>query len=151
MLHTTFADDVRTLCAADDRYAPDAYFFVREALDYTVKSLNKPTDGPKRHVSGRELLDGIRAYALNEYGPLSLRVLHNWGVTRTEDFGEIVFHLVEAGRLGKTDSDTREDFAEGYDFEEAFAAPFRARAGAATRLRGDTGAPPTAPGGARTA
>jgi uncharacterized repeat protein (TIGR04138 family) len=148
MLHSTFADDVRKLCEADDRYAPDAYFFVREALDYTVKSLKKPAEGPKRHVSGRELLEGIRVYVLNEYGPLSLRVLHHWGVTRTEDFGEIVFHLVETGRLGKTDSDTREDFAGGYDFADAFTAPFRAPD--AERPGGARGTQAGKPGGTRT-
>jgi uncharacterized repeat protein (TIGR04138 family) len=97
---------------------------VREALDFTSKLLEKPADGPKRHVSGTELLEGIRRYALQEFGPMSLTVLNTWGITTTADFGEIVFHLVEVGLLGKTEEDRREDFADGYNFHEAFARPF---------------------------
>jgi uncharacterized repeat protein (TIGR04138 family) len=135
MLNATFEDDVRKLCDKDDRYAPDAYFFIREALDFAVKYFKKPSDGPKRHVTGQELLDGIRQYALREYGPMALRVLDDWGIACTGDFGEIVFNLVDLGRLGKTDTDTPSDFADGYDFHEAFAAPFLARPEAEKRLR----------------
>ena len=80
----------------------------------------------ERHVSGKELAEGIRDYALQEFGPLALTVLRTWGIQRTEDFGELVFHLVEAGKLGKTEKDTRADFAHVYDFDEVFARPFEA-------------------------
>ena len=115
---------VADLCRKDPRYHPDAYIFVREALDFTAKKLKKPSKGPAKHITGKELLEGIRQYALREYGPMSLTVLQTWGVSRTEDFGEIVFALVEAGRLGKTDSDRKEDFAGGYEFREVFEWPF---------------------------
>lgn len=104
----------------DDRYTAQAYTFVREGLDHTVRKLEKP-----RHVSGQELLEGMREYALKEYGPLSKRVLSEWGIKECVDFGHIVFNLIDAGLLGKTDEDTLEDFMGGYDFHEAFIQPFR--------------------------
>ena len=125
MKQTDFHEALRKILEQDKRYAPEAYLFLREALDFTIKLLDKPDKGLARHVSGAELLDGIRQYALQEYGPVALRVLKHWGVRRSEDFGEIVFNLVGAGALGKTDEDRREDFAGGYDFDQAFAVPFR--------------------------
>jgi uncharacterized repeat protein (TIGR04138 family) len=104
----------------DARYAEEAYVFVRAGLDFTVRQMDRP-----RHVSGRELLDGIRELALQEFGPMSKTVLGGWGITCTEDVGEIVFNMVETGLLGKTDEDRREDFSNGYDFDEAFRRPFR--------------------------
>ena len=119
-----FAAIIKGICLKDPRYDGDAYFFVREALDFTSKMLNKPREGAARHVSGPELLEGIRAYALQEFGPMALTVFSSWGIKRTGDFGDIVFNLVETGKLGKTDEDTKEDFANGYDFQEVFAKPF---------------------------
>ena len=74
--------------------------------------------------SGKELLEGIKAYALDEFGPMAYTVFSEWGVHGSQDFGEIVFNLVESGRLGKTENDSREDFKNGYLFEEAFLKPF---------------------------
>lgn len=108
----------------DDRYDEHAYLFLREALDHTIKMLAKPAEGPGRHVTGRELLDGVRDYALKEYGPLARTVLRQWGINRCEDIGEMVFNLVDLGVLGKTDQDRREDFQGGYDFVDAFRKPF---------------------------
>jgi uncharacterized repeat protein (TIGR04138 family) len=104
----------------DDRYTAEAYVFVREGLDHTVKKLKT-----HRHVSGQELLDGMREYALKEFGPVTKRVLSEWGITECVDFGNIVFNLVDEGLLGKTDEDSIEDFREGYDFNEAFIQPFQ--------------------------
>ena len=106
----------------DPRYTAQAYLFVREGLDHTVGKLDKP-----RHVSGQELLEGMREYALQEYGPLAKRVLSEWGINECIDFGNIVFNLVNEGLLGKTDEDSIEDFMGGYDFHEAFIVPFRPR------------------------
>ncbi|MDE0837856.1 MAG: hypothetical protein OSB41_02285 [Kiritimatiellae bacterium] len=117
---------IRDICASDKRYAIESYFFVIEALDFTLKMLDKPSKStPERHISGRELLEGIRNYALQEYGPMAMRVLQTWRIERTEDFGELVFSLVESGKLRKTSEDSRQDFADGYDFDEAFQRPFR--------------------------
>ena len=104
----------------DNRYSVDAYHFVREGLDFTVKSLRSP-----RHVNGGELLNGIREYALDEYGPMAKRVLAEWGITCCTDIGCIVFNLVNVGLLGKTEDDSLEDFEKGYDFNDAFLQPYR--------------------------
>lgn len=134
MNDATFQQAVAEICARDPRFAADSYFFLREALDFTVKTLKKPVDGPDRHVSGQELTEGLRQYALQEFGPLALTVLRAWGLQRTEDFGELVFNLVESGKLGKTDKDNRGDFANGYDFFDAFGKPYEVEP-APTRAR----------------
>ncbi|HMP77797.1 MAG TPA: hypothetical protein PKE12_15995 [Kiritimatiellia bacterium] len=127
MKKVNFQEALAAILDRDPRYAEDAYHFLREALDFTIKLLEKPVEGPGRHVSGQELLEGIRQFTLKEYGPLSLRVLNHWGIRKSDDFGEMVFNMVGAGILGKTDEDRKDDFSGGYDFDEAFAKPFRAR------------------------
>jgi uncharacterized repeat protein (TIGR04138 family) len=124
MQRPTFEQAVQQILAQDHRYQAEAYAFLREALDFTVRALQRPQAGPQRHVSGQELLQGIRSYALQEFGPIAGTVLRTWGIRGTEDFGNIVFNMVESGVLGKTDQDRREDFADGYDFDEAFVKPF---------------------------
>ena len=123
-MNPSFQETVAEICKKDSRYQPDAYFFLVEALDVTVKNIRKNQPEHGRHVSGKELLEGIKEYALDEFGPLTFTVFAEWGVHATEDFGEIVFNLVEAGRLGKTESDSREDFKACFDFEEALLHPF---------------------------
>ena len=120
MKHPNAEELLQKILARDPRYAAEAYVFVRAGLDYTVRRLEKP-----RHVSGQELLDGIREFALAEFGPMTRTVLKGWGLQCTEDVGEIVFNMVETGLLGKTEKDSRADFADGYDFDEAFCKPFR--------------------------
>jgi len=119
-----FKEAVKGICTKDRRYPAEAYTFVREALDFTTKMLNKPAENQKKHVTGAELLDGIREYAIQEFGPMSSTVFKTWGISKTEDFGEIVFNLVESGTLGKTDTDKKEDFQDGYDFFNTFNKPF---------------------------
>jgi len=111
---------LQSILAHDPRYTAGAYTFVRDGLDYTVRRLEKP-----RHVSGQELLEGIREFAIEEFGPMAKTILNGWGIERTEDIGEIVFNMIETGLLGKTESDSRADFADGYDFNEAFCKPFQ--------------------------
>jgi uncharacterized repeat protein (TIGR04138 family) len=79
----------------------------------------------EEHVSGRELLEGLRAHALDQFGPLAKTVLESWGVHRCTDFGDIVFTLIEYNIFSKTENDRREDFADIYDFDEAFVKPFQ--------------------------
>ena len=122
-----FSEIVDLICKEDDRFDRKAYTFVRLALDSTFKELKKKQ--PERtqksqHVSGAELLQGIRAHALEQYGPLAKTVLNAWGVKRCTDFGDIVFNLIEYNVFSKTENDRREDFADIYDFEEAFVKPF---------------------------
>ncbi len=120
-----FREALSQIVREDPRYDERAYLFLREALDHTIHMLSKPPDGPGRHVTGSELLQGIRDYALKEYGPMAYTVLKHWGVSSSEDFGHIVFNLVEKGVLGKTEEDRKEDFSDGYDFDDAFRKPFQ--------------------------
>lgn len=106
---------VQEIIGRDNRYAFDAYQFVLEALDFTYRML-----GEKRHVSGGELLEGARRWAIERYGPMARTVLEHWGIRRCEDIGEVVFNLVGSGLLNKTEKDSRDDFKGGYDFRAAF-------------------------------
>ena len=124
MQNQSFEEVLDELVADDPRYQRDAYHFVREGLDYTQQSISKQEEGTVRHISGQELLGGMRAHALEQYGPMALLVLNEWGLARGEDFGEIVFNMVEHELLAKTEDDTRTDFAGGYTFDEAFRQPF---------------------------
>ena len=120
---------LETILAKDSRYPLEAYQFVREGLDYTQHKMARMSGAKEpRHVTGRELTDGMRQYALETYGPMARMLLNDWGIRATEDFGEIVFNLVENNLLAKTEKDTREDFAGGYDFDEAFTAPYEPKA-----------------------
>ena len=74
MSDTSFQQTVAEICARDPRFAAESYYFLREGLDFTVKTLQKPAEGPGRHVTGQELADGLRQYALQEFGPLALTV-----------------------------------------------------------------------------
>ena len=131
-----FTEIVDLIYKEDPRFNRKAYAFVRQALDYTVKELKaKQPERTKKsaHVTGAELLHGIRLHALEQFGPLTKTVLNSWGVNRCSDFGDIVFNLIEYNVFSKTESDRREDFADLYDFEDAFVKPFepaRSRRGA---------------------
>lgn len=119
-----FDEVLERILAQDPRYHREAYLFVREGLDHAQKLVSKSNKEEIRHITGQELLAGIREYALSQYGPMTTMVLDEWGVSRCEDFGEIVFNMVEHGLLSKTEKDCREDFQGGYDFNEAFRVPF---------------------------
>lgn len=122
------AEIINLICKEDARFDRKAYDFVRSGLDQTVKDLRKRDAGraeKSRHVSGAELLEGLRIYALDQFGPLAKTVLNAWGLKRGSDFGEVVFNLIEYNVFSKTDSDRREDFADTYDFDDAFVKPFQ--------------------------
>lgn len=106
------------------RYHLDAYRFVSTALPYAQKILNRTftadVNDESAHITGPELLEGIRLFALENFGLLTLTVFHRWGIQTTEDFGRIVFELIERGELRKTDRDQLSDFYAVYDFEEVF-------------------------------
>lgn len=113
-------DILETICGKDSRYSPDAYDFVLEALSFTQKKYKR-----SKHVTGKELLEGIKILLMEEFGTMSLTVLKHWGVTSTEDFGNIVFNLVNSKVLSKTEEDTLEDFRNVYDFSEVFDKGYR--------------------------
>lgn len=124
MQELTFENTLEMLLLRDSRYHRDAYLFVKDALDHTQKLVGKEKREQPRHVTGQELLEGIRGYALAQFGPMAELVFAEWGVRCCEDFGEIVFNLVDIGLLGKTEEDRREDFQNGYNFHDAFRKPF---------------------------
>jgi uncharacterized repeat protein (TIGR04138 family) len=124
MQEVNFDEVVEGILVKDQRYARDAYSFLREALDFTQKAIGKENHGKVRHVTGQELLQGIRQFALVQYGPMTRTVLEEWGIKNCTDFGELVFNMVESGLLAKTERDSRDDFQHGYDFTEAFCKPF---------------------------
>jgi len=145
MQKMNFTESVDEIIRMDGRYDRDAYYFVREGLDFTIKMLKRDARGTGRHVSGQELLEGLRRFALDQFGPMAKTVLTYWGVNRCEDFGEIVFHMVDKGILGKTEQDTPEDFKGGYDFNEVFVKPYQPP----TRTRSHHPAKGAEAGGAR--
>ena len=124
MHEVNFEETLEKMIEGDLRYNRHAYLFIREALDYTQRVVEKKAKGEVRHVSGQELLAGIRSYALEQFGPMAQMVFEQWGIRGCEDFGELVFNMVESNLLAKTPKDSREDFKNGYDFFEAFRRPF---------------------------
>jgi len=120
-----FEQVVRSIVERDPRYKREAYVFIRETLEYTQKMMGRPAADEVRHVTGRDLLEGIRLYAIEQFGPMVPTVLGEWGIHKCEDVGEVVFNMVESSLLAKTDTDSREDFKGVYDFDEVFAKPFR--------------------------
>ena len=123
-----FQKTLDSILKDDKRFKVGAYVFVRMALDWTVK--NAISTNPERrdkHVTAKEFLEGIKEFALQTFGPMSKVLFDEWGVKSCKDIGAIVFNLIDAGALRKTDDDKIEDFYDGYDFEEAFVKPFLPR------------------------
>ena len=113
----------------DVRYHPNAYQFVYQALRFTQQCLNRAVspgrENEEAHISGTELLDGIRAFALDQFGLMTRTVFRCWGIRSTDDFGHIVFELVERGEMSKTDRDQLSDFFDVYDFADVFDRDYR--------------------------
>jgi uncharacterized repeat protein (TIGR04138 family) len=135
-------ESITGLVREDRRYTSEAYVFVFEALGYAQNVLDLGTDSPsepagdpdqqgeeeqgtEQHVSGQELCEAIRQFAIEQYGYMAKAVLNSWGVKSTGDFGEIVFNLIRIGRMRKTAHDHREDFDDVYDFDTAFQQEFK--------------------------
>jgi hypothetical protein len=120
-----FNEAVAFAVSKDDRYRPEGYQFIREALEAILKKRSKAKhQSPSAHVTASELLDGFRRLALKEFGPMTVTVLDYWGIRNSGDIGRMVFNLVEAGAFGRTESDSPGDFEEGIDFHDAFILPF---------------------------
>ena len=122
-----FSAKVDAITARDPRFDREAYLFVRDALEFTTRQYKKKPSNPEieQHVSGQQLLEGVRRYALEQYGPMVPTVFEHWRVHSCEDIGAIVFNLIEAREFGKAETDTLDDFRGGFDFHEAFVKPFR--------------------------
>jgi len=125
MQSVSFTEALDAITARDTRYDREAYVFLRDALEYTLKKRRKTQKDAPTDVPASELLDGFRLYALKECGPMARLVLDYWGVRSSEDIGHLVFNLVQANVFSKTDRDTIEEFRAGFDFDEAFVVPFQ--------------------------
>jgi len=116
-------DQMRTLLRAAGPYPLEAYQFVQEGLSFTSEQVHLDPDAfgeLDRHVTGQQLCMGLREYAIQRYGLLARTVLECWRVQRTEDFGRMVFAMIDAGLLKQQPDDSLEDFTSVYDFREAF-------------------------------
>ena len=133
-----FEQAVESILKREKRYDPLAYLFLKDALDFTLKRAADDNGGEPRHVTGTELCHGFRDLAVQEFGPMAGTLMIEWGLRESSDVGEMVFHLIDEQMFGKQDSDTKEDFAGAYDFDEAFVKPFqpklRAQRNVAARL-----------------
>lgn len=115
-----YAVKIAEIIDRDSRYVPEAYSFVMSSLHSVVNRTKK-----RRHISGQELLNGIRKYGIRQFGPMARTVLKHWGINKTDDFGEIVFNLIDSGIMKRSEDDSRGDFRDVFDFDSAFDAPFR--------------------------
>jgi uncharacterized repeat protein (TIGR04138 family) len=114
-------DKIQTVRSRDRRFSRHAYYFVLDALDYTMTHFGRDQlTGEDRHVGGRELMVGIKEYAANQFGPMAALVFERWGVLNAEHFGEIVFNLIDAELLSRRPCDSRLDFVDQKDFRETF-------------------------------
>jgi uncharacterized repeat protein (TIGR04138 family) len=113
-------EHIHKIVKADRRYRAEAYSFIMEALAFTQKRFER-----ERHVTGEELLVGIKELALKKFGPFALTIFHCWGIRSTEDMGSIVFNLVDSGILGKEEKDSIDSFLDGFDLEDTFCKGYR--------------------------
>lgn len=119
-------EKIQNVRRRDRRFSRHAYYFVLDALDWTMTNLGREQlVGEERHVGGRELLIGIKDYAAQQFGPMATHVFDRWGVRHSSDFGEIVFNLIDAELLSRRPTDSRLDFVDGSDFRETFAQKHR--------------------------
>ncbi|MEO8613620.1 MAG: Minf_1886 family protein [Luteolibacter sp.] len=127
-----FEQSVVSILKRDRRFDPHAYFFLKDALDFTLKRIAESNNGQARHVSGPELLTGFRDCALEQFGPMASTLMTEWSVRKCQDVGDMVFHLIEEQVFGKQDSDKKEDFSEVFDFEASLITPFLPKSKAST-------------------
>ncbi|TWU42999.1 hypothetical protein Q31b_20340 [Novipirellula aureliae] len=131
---------IRDLLVEDPRFRIEAYQFIRESLHFAQENFDllakaavksdtsaetsiEPLPEPT-HVTGQQLCEACRLYAIDQYGYLAKMVLSNWGIHSTSDFGELVYNLIRIEQMRKSESDRREDFDDVYDFENAFEPDF---------------------------
>jgi uncharacterized repeat protein (TIGR04138 family) len=119
-----FEESVASIIRREGRYDGHAYFFLKDALDFTLKRVMEETGGKGRHVSGKELLEGFRDLAIEQFGPMAATLMDEWGVKECRDVGNMVFHLIEEQVFGRQDSDKPEDFEGVFDFRKSLRKPF---------------------------
>lgn len=119
-----FEQSIVSILKRDQRFDPHAYFFLKDALDFTLKRISEQNGGVSRHVSGAELLEGFRDHALEQFGPMASTLMTEWGVRQGKDVGDMVFNLIEEQIFGKQESDRPEDFSGVFDLLDSLRQPF---------------------------
>jgi uncharacterized repeat protein (TIGR04138 family) len=122
MADITFEEAVQRSYQRDPRYLAGAYEFIRDALHIAVERYRGGDEA--QHVSGQELLDGVRDLALKEFGPMALTILNTWGLYQGIDVGNVVYNLIEVGYFGRSEGDSLDDFTDGFEWEHAFSQPY---------------------------
>jgi len=108
----------------DPRYVYEAYDFMCDAVEYTQEMLGRvpvEEDDPEMdyHITGEELVRGAVELGILEFGMMAPIVFRRWGVRQTDDIGHIVFNLIEANKLSRSDRDDIADFQNLFDLENA--------------------------------
>ena len=119
-----FEESVESILKREKRYDAQAYLFLKDSLDFTLKRFSESDRAKNRHVSGKELLEGFRDHALEQFGPMAGTLMDEWGVKECRDVGNMVFQMIEEQVFGKQDSDKPEDFDEVFDFRKSMREPF---------------------------
>ena len=125
MLKLDFFAAVERILEPDSRFDRNAYHFLKESLELITGDGKKHKPRIVGHVTAHQLLDGVREHALRQFGPMVPTVFAYWGVTKCEDFGDMVYQLIALGTFGKSDKDSIDDFKNAYTFHDAFVVPFR--------------------------
>ncbi|MAS94343.1 MAG: hypothetical protein CMO55_14185 [Verrucomicrobiales bacterium] len=120
-----FDEAVKKILQKDNRYKPDGYDFLREALGRAIKANNSDELEEHRHVTGPELLEGIVNLAADEFGIMAVTILDSWGIRDGEDVGNMVFNLIDAGAFGRSEEDSPTDFVGVIDLKERLLSPYR--------------------------
>ncbi|WP_411825299.1 Minf_1886 family protein [Luteolibacter sp. AS25] len=119
-----FEESVASILGRESRYDAQAYFFLKDSLDFTLKRFQERGEVHGRHVSGKELVEGFRDFSLAQFGPMAATLMDEWGVNECSDVGNMVFQMIEEQVFGKQDSDRPEDFDEVFDFKKSLREPF---------------------------
>jgi uncharacterized repeat protein (TIGR04138 family) len=129
LMDSNFIETVSRIIDNDPRYAADAYEFISNAVNYTSGKLDRARekDNEKRHISAKELLEGISEYAINEFGPMAGEVFKNWGLTSAKAIGDVVFNMVSEKLLRASEKDSIEDFSIDFDFDRVLMKTFEAK------------------------
>jgi uncharacterized repeat protein (TIGR04138 family) len=122
MADITFEEAIERAYERDPRYTAGAYEFVRDALHVSVEKFRGGDEA--QHVSGQELLEGVKDLALKEFGPMAMTILNTWGLYVGLDIGNIVYNLIEVGYFGRSEGDSLDDFVSGPEWEAAFSLPY---------------------------
>lgn len=134
MIDAKFIKTVNDIIVEDPRFDAEAYNFISNAVVYTSQKVKDEESNMQRHISGQELLEGIKDFAVEEYGPIAPEVLRHWGLTDSKSIGEVVFNMVNKNLLGSTNEDSIDDFIDSYDIDQKFSERFKPKKASKTDI-----------------